>query len=401
MSSIRWAFLTKNNDLVVANFTSGLQPTNTVTLKLERSLGISSLTNQHTTPANRKNLVKPMSLQNPHDHFFRESFSRIEIARDYLQQYLPAPLLAQLDLSEMSLQDGSFVDDALKEHQTDILYEIRLQSGSPAFVYFLFEHKSYTDRMVAYQLLRYQMRVWERQVKADNQLFPIIPIVLYHGAQPWTIPTDFASLYFPANTPPETVEAFQPHLLNFQYHLGDFSYLSDEEIRGEIWLRVGLSVLRTIFDPDLRDELAGLIRLVFELQRQRTGLEYIRTILYYLTTATSKVSRAELRHVLQTATAQGEKLMGTIAEEYIQEGKILGRQEGRQEGLQEGIQKTMSIMREDIAELLAVRLGIAEEESTAVLATITDFDTLRRVLRLSATAVSSAEYQQGLQELLS
>ncbi|MBL1129207.1 MAG: hypothetical protein D8M54_11950 [Chloroflexi bacterium] len=31
-----------------------------------------------------------MAVQNPHDKFFRESFSRTEIARNYLEEYLLA-----------------------------------------------------------------------------------------------------------------------------------------------------------------------------------------------------------------------------------------------------------------------------------------------------------------------
>lgn len=30
-----------------------------------------------------------MRVQNPHDHFFRNSFGRIEIARNYVEEYLP------------------------------------------------------------------------------------------------------------------------------------------------------------------------------------------------------------------------------------------------------------------------------------------------------------------------
>jgi len=32
------------------------------------------------------------------DHFFRKSFGRVEIARNYLEKYLPAGVMALLDL---------------------------------------------------------------------------------------------------------------------------------------------------------------------------------------------------------------------------------------------------------------------------------------------------------------
>lgn len=39
-----------------------------------------------------------MSVQNPHDCFFRESFGRLEIARNYLEEYLPANVRRLLNL---------------------------------------------------------------------------------------------------------------------------------------------------------------------------------------------------------------------------------------------------------------------------------------------------------------
>ena len=36
-------------------------------------------------------------LSNPHDRFFKETFSRIEVARDLLANYLPPEVVAILD----------------------------------------------------------------------------------------------------------------------------------------------------------------------------------------------------------------------------------------------------------------------------------------------------------------
>jgi predicted transposase YdaD len=55
-----------------------------------------------------------MTVQNPHDKFFRESFGRVHIARNYLEEYLPDPVLALLDLDTLTLQDGSFIDEEMR-----------------------------------------------------------------------------------------------------------------------------------------------------------------------------------------------------------------------------------------------------------------------------------------------
>lgn len=227
-----------------------------------------------------------MTVQNPHDRFFRESFGRLEVVRNYLEEYLPADVRRLLNLDSLARQEGSFIDEAMQAHQTDLLYQVQLTSGAEAYLYFLFEHKSYPDPLVGLQLLRYMVRFWERQVKEKETLTPIIPLVIYHGEKVWHIPTEFLALI-------EAPEALRPYLPTYRYHLSDFSHLSDETIRGEIWLRVNLSVLRAIFNPGLRQELEALVTLIFKLREQRTGLEYIRTILYYLSKATERVSRAD------------------------------------------------------------------------------------------------------------
>jgi hypothetical protein len=75
--------------------------------------------------------------------------------------------------------------------------------------------------------------------------------------------------------------------------------------------------------------LAVRERVVFQLSSQRTGVEYIRTILYYLSNATERVKRVDLEQVLLRQGAEGERTMTTIAQEYIQEGIEQGRLQER------------------------------------------------------------------------
>jgi predicted transposase YdaD len=38
-------------------------------------------------------------ISNPHDKFFKEMFSQPELTRDFPQNYLPTPVLAQIELN--------------------------------------------------------------------------------------------------------------------------------------------------------------------------------------------------------------------------------------------------------------------------------------------------------------
>jgi predicted transposase/invertase (TIGR01784 family) len=92
----------------------------------------------------------PMAdLSNPHDRFFKELFSRKEAAQEFLRLYLPPEVAALLDPATLELTKDSFIDPELQEHFSDMLYKITLSQQQPAYIYLLFEHKSYPDKLVA------------------------------------------------------------------------------------------------------------------------------------------------------------------------------------------------------------------------------------------------------------
>ncbi len=55
-----------------------------------------------------------MTVQTPHDRFFRDSFSRPNIVRSYLEEYLQPELLILLDLDTLETQEGSFIDETIR-----------------------------------------------------------------------------------------------------------------------------------------------------------------------------------------------------------------------------------------------------------------------------------------------
>lgn len=100
-------------------------------------------------------------INHPHDHFFQHTFAISEVVTDFLNLYLPTEVRQLLDLTTLELTKDSFVDEALQDHFSDLLYKLRLQNGTMARVYLLFEHKSYPAELVAFQLLRYMVRIPE------------------------------------------------------------------------------------------------------------------------------------------------------------------------------------------------------------------------------------------------
>lgn len=80
----------------------------------------------------------------------------------------------------------------------------------------MFEHKSYLDKGVPFQLLKYMVEIWEykRNKEHVKELPIIIPLVLYHGQQKWTLPSSLGGLLHGYEELPEKVRVYA---LNLQY----------------------------------------------------------------------------------------------------------------------------------------------------------------------------------------
>jgi hypothetical protein len=50
---------------------------------------------------------------NPHDKFYKTVFSDIGVAKDFLKNYLPMSVLKLVELNDLELQNGSYVDKSL------------------------------------------------------------------------------------------------------------------------------------------------------------------------------------------------------------------------------------------------------------------------------------------------
>ena len=98
-----------------------------------------------------------LEIKKAHDKFIRDLMSRKEVVQDFLRYYLDEKLVKLLDLSTLEIKKDTFVDQELVEHFSDILYQLKFRNGQNTQVYVLIEHKSYSDSLVAFQLLRYMI----------------------------------------------------------------------------------------------------------------------------------------------------------------------------------------------------------------------------------------------------
>jgi len=255
-------------------------------------------------------------ISSPHDKFFKETLSRQEVAKDFVVHYLPKDIASLLNVDSLEISKDTFVDKELSAHLSDLLYHVDFKGKGSVCVYLLFEHKSFVEPLICLHLLRYMTRIWEQWLKAGkgSPLPPIIPCVVYHGKETWTVGPGFHDLF----DHPDALDHVVP---DFEYLLCDLSEHSDEEIKGAVVLRVAFLLLKNVFSSDLPEKFPRILALLKDLLDKRNGLEYLETVLRYVASGSDQIgSEAIEESVKQVFEGQGGDIMPTAAEQWIEQG---------------------------------------------------------------------------------
>ncbi|SHF12553.1 Rpn family recombination-promoting nuclease/putative transposase [Caloramator proteoclasticus] len=300
-----------------------------------------------------------MKIQNPHDKFFKEVFSNIEVAKDFIINYVPKEIVEIIDLDTLSLQKDSFINEQLKEVYSDMLFKAKINNYE-GYIYFLFEHKSYVSRQTALQLLRYVVEIWDMNIKKEGvgKLPVIIPLVIYHGNERWNIRNDLGTIIEGYEELKEEVKRYIP---NFEYLLYDLSSYEDEDIKGQVLLRIMISALRDITIKDAKGMIDAVIKVascLAELQDKQTGLQYFETYLRYIFSTDKGMTKQDFESIkrgVEKILVEGSEYTMTLADIF--------REEGREEGIKKGIKEgeRMALVK-SIIKVLTKKFGILPDE---------------------------------------
>ncbi|MCB0048451.1 MAG: hypothetical protein KDE24_02760, partial [Caldilinea sp.] len=89
--------------------------------------------------------------------------------------------------------------------------------------------------------------------------------------------------------------------------------------------------------PDLRTRLPEVMALWYTMRQKAHALDYLEAVIRYVTSASPSIGIADVRTAIEEIAPEGESLMGTIAQEWLQQGLQEGEQRGEQRGLRQGL----------------------------------------------------------------
>jgi predicted transposase/invertase (TIGR01784 family) len=259
----------------------------------------------------------PNQLANIHDGFFKQVLGDPQLAGTFLREHLPPDVAELLGPEPPEPVPGSFVDEELRQHHSDLIFSVQLKAGRGAFAYVLMEHKSSPDRAARLQLLRYVVRLlteWYDQNRQRLPLPPVIPLLAYQGPEGWTFSCEFTDLFGAVPEP------LRPYLPAFRHAMVDLTRIDDETLSAELRLRALLKALKYSRRPDLRECLSLLMAEVSALGERDTLV-----ILKYLNEAAVGIDHKIMREtLLQHAPDRAERIMGCLTQPFYEKGKSEG-----------------------------------------------------------------------------
>jgi Putative transposase, YhgA-like len=167
-----------------------------------------------------------------HDALFKKTFSQVAHAAGELRAVLPAALVERIDFSSLTLCSGSYLDEALRGSESDLLFSAKV-SGKSAFLYLLFEHQSRPDPLMPLRILGYMLRILDVHVtsaESPSRALPlplVVPVVLHHGEGGWSAARRLEDLFDGELVAEAGLHDFIPRL---SFVLDDLSGQSDEAL---------------------------------------------------------------------------------------------------------------------------------------------------------------------------
>ena len=298
-------------------------------------------------------------INNIHDKFFKQNMTERKTVVSLLENYLPESVLKLIDLSELELEKDSMIEEELTDLFSDLIYRVKINNRA-AYLYLLFEHKSYPERKIALQLLKYIRAFWELKAKQESggKLPLVIPLVFYHGRQKWQIGLRLADLL---DEIPAEIKEYIP---DFQYIIYDFSAESEEDIKGVTELRIFLQLVKTIFSGvEFSKKLGEIIELFNELSDEGKAQRYFEVVISYVMHAREGIEPEELLQIASEVSAERGEMIMTIAEKLKREGIIEGKQAGKIEIARKMLKSGMGIEQVvKLTELTEARIRILQAE---------------------------------------
>ena len=299
-----------------------------------------------------------------------------------LVMFLAGHIAEHLDFSQAKIGNRSYIDEALRDVMSDIVFTVPFKDESNAddlTIYILIEHQSTVDRVMGLRFLSYMSQIWNAQLEAlenakvpanQQYLSPILPLVFYTGSRRWNTPISLNTVM----NLPEMMSPFVPTFETLFLNVKDTD--TEEFLRHNHpfgWL---MTVLQKVGEDEasINETLTEALTRLDTLSSEEAVL-HAHAMVYLSHLIIGKRPNTEKEHLIQlimthNKNAEVENIIMTGAEALIQQGKIEGIEQGKIEGIEQG---KIDEKQEAVLKLMRLRFT---EVSDAVVNEVNDIENL-------------------------
>lgn len=266
------------------------------------------------------------SIRPRHDQFMKYLMKDLSFTKAFLEFLLPADFSKELNLAGLKDAKSSFVDEQLSEHFADAVFEVPYR-GTPeekTNLVILFEHKSYKDEQLPFQLLRYLSNGYIHQIINGQSRMPIITMIFYHGKEKWNlqkIRSGFSAVHAPNLS-------YVPEM--------NWIFINTSDLDENVLLQLTNTLVRSVlltkkYSHNVPALLARLETIIAPLREVNPSLRI--TILLYLS------SLVPVKEDIMTIIHQKDVQMAEEFISYYDFHMQQAEEKGMEKGIEKGIEK--------------------------------------------------------------
>ena len=111
------------------------------------------------------------ALTNEHDKFVKAGMGIKDAFVDFLNNFMDAELLEDLDINTLERVEESFITEELSEFFADLVWRCQFKNGTSLEIGLLLEHKSWRPTYPHFQPLEYMIGSWRNKRNAKDKPF--------------------------------------------------------------------------------------------------------------------------------------------------------------------------------------------------------------------------------------
>lgn len=215
-----------------------------------------------------------------HDTLFKETQKRKANVVDLLQASLSSNLFNSLDTDTLNIDETEYTDEELRKYFSDMVYNCNIDNNNNKIkISLLFEHKSFIDENIYFQVLNYITKIWNLTIKQEKKPTPIVPILFYHGDKEWEI----GNLYDKFSGINDEMKRYIP---NFEIVFINLQQYTDEEIIKlfkNVANQIIFLIMKNIKDVNkIKQNIKEYLELGKEYYNEDEGRYFLISIIKYL-----------------------------------------------------------------------------------------------------------------------